>query len=149
MTISTLSSLGSQATSLAYSNSQSIRQQKRLDFQQLFQSLQNSNLGGAQQAYSALEQLISASGVAQQTGTSNQQGAQNNPFGADLTAVGLALKSGDLAGAQKAFAQLRQDMQAYRQAHHHPHGLAQAMPSSAGAPGSDGDGDGSRLNITV
>lgn len=151
MTISSLSSLGSQAASLAFTSSQSISQQKKLDFQQLFQSLQNSNLGGARQAYSALEQLISATGASQQSAANTQPGAQNDPFSTDLKAVGLALKSGDLAGAQQAFAQLRQDLQAYRQSHHHPHGATQAMATGAAAAAyaGDGDGDGSLLNVTV
>ena len=147
MTIGSLSALGNQGTPLAYPDIQQSQQQKRLDFQQLVQSLQNGNLGGAQQAFSALEQLMSASGASQGTTQNQRQGSQDNPLRTDLSAIGQALQSGDLAGAQTAYAHLQQDVQALRHTHQQANGLVR---SAAGAAAySDGDGDGSRLNVTA
>lgn len=147
MTIGSLSGLHPQAGSSYYTNTRHNVQQKRLDFEQLAQALQNGNLGGAQQAYSALDQLLSASSQSQGSTGNNQQGSQNNPFSTDLSAVGQALKSGDLAGAQKAFAQLQADIQAFRSTHQHPRGLAQTIVP--GGSGTDGGNDGSGIHLVA
>ena len=152
MTIGSLSSLYPQASSTYFTNVQQTGQQKRIDFQQLAQALQNGNLGGAQQAFSTLDQLLSASNQSQSSAQNKQQGSQNNPFSTDLSAIGQALKSGDLAGAQKVFAQLQADLQAFRSTHHHQaNGLAQnVVPGTAGtAGGTDGDNDGSSMHFVA
>jgi hypothetical protein len=139
MSVDSISGLG------AYQNTrQSLFQQERQYFNQLGQALQSGDLTGAQQAFTALTQII------QQT----QQGQNANPTGAqsqiqkDLAAVGQALQSGDLGGAQKAFAAVQQDIQNARLAHHGRGGGSQigtpgAEAAVSGGSDSDGDSDGS------
>lgn len=150
MTINALSGIYSQASHSYRANSRQTGRQERADFQQLAQALGSGNLGGAQQAFSALDQLLSASSQSQGSPQNGQQGSQNNPFSTDLSAVGQALKSGDLTGAQQAFAQLQKDIQAFLGSHrHHVNGLAQnALPGASGAAGNaDGDNDGSGMHL--
>lgn len=151
MTIGSLSSLYPQASSAYNGFAQQGTQQTRIDFQQLAQALQSGNLGGAQQAFSGLDQLLSASSSGQNNAQANQQGSRNNPLRTDLSAVGLALKSGDLVGAQKAFAQLQADIQAYSRTHSHAQGLAQSVVpgGNATAAGGDGDNDGSGMHFVA
>ncbi|MGB8275635.1 MAG: hypothetical protein WCF16_10250 [Alphaproteobacteria bacterium] len=131
--------------------------QTRNYFSQLAQSLTSGDLSGAQQAFTSLQQILQSSGQA------GAQGDKNNPSGQskiqqDLATVGQALQSGDIAGAQKAFASLQQDLQAARLAHHHhgggakPADVASNSGTVAGAD-ADGDQDGSSgtsgVNVTA
>jgi hypothetical protein len=87
--------------------------QRRLDIQQLAQALQSGDLAGAQAAYatlSALRRSLPAQNASGQSGTSA------GPFldkkvAQDFNAIGKALQSGDLEGAQQAFATFLQDTQ--------------------------------------
>jgi DNA-binding FadR family transcriptional regulator len=140
MSVDSIAGLG------AYQNTrQSLFQQERQYFNQLVQALQTGDLTGAQQAFTALTQII------QQT----PEGQNANPTGPqsqiqkDLAAVGQALQSGDLGGAQKAFAAVQQDIQNARLAHHGQHGGGSHAGAAAtdtvdsGGTDSDGDNDGS------
>jgi len=94
------------------------------DLAALEKAIQSGNLSGAQKAFAALQSDLPQVQHAQQTQNGQQtqrahhhhgssaQNAQNttsNPF-SDLAAVGSALQSGNLSGAQSAFATLQQDM---------------------------------------
>ncbi|MGO9018619.1 MAG: hypothetical protein ACLQVJ_09755 [Syntrophobacteraceae bacterium] len=84
------------------------------DFNTLAQSLQSGNLKGAQQAFAALQQDIQSIGQTQggqQTSQSSQQTSQTGQQSNPLSTLANALQSGDLAGAQQAFATLMQDAQ--------------------------------------
>ena len=60
--------------------------------------------------------------------------SQTSQAGSDFKALAAALQSGDLAGAQKAFAALQGDTQAVRgHHHHHHHRQAQAPQQQAAA----------------
>ncbi len=54
--------------------------------------------------------------------TQNNQQSGTSGIGADLTAIGQALQSGDVSSAQTAYAKLQQDLQGVRGHHHHHHG---------------------------
>lgn len=93
--------------------------QRRLDIQQLAQALQSGDLAGAQAAYttlSALRRSLPAQNASGQSGTSA------GPFldkkvAQDFNAIGKALQSGDLEGAQQAFATFLQDTQGTARGH--------------------------------
>ena len=87
-------------------------------FQSLASALQSGNLTGAQQAFTALQQLLPNSSAGNQTQT-GQSGSGQNQFATDLSALGQALQSGNVTQAQQAFAKLQQDMQSVQGQHHH------------------------------
>ncbi len=76
-----------------------IRCRRQQSLAALVSSLGSGDLSGAQQAYSALNQLQGA-GQAQFPNP-------NGPFSQAMSQVGQALQSGDLTGAQQALASLR------------------------------------------
>jgi hypothetical protein len=93
-------------------NLQTPNQQQRTEFQQLTQALQSGNLSSAQQAFGALANNASNSGLL------SVQMSQ------DLSKLGSALQSGNLAGARQAYSSVQQNLQssAPMAAHHHrPH----------------------------
>ena len=169
-------------------------QQRRQDFQALQSALANGDLSGAQSAFSALQQLFQvaapgfaaaaststagASGVAAVAGAAATSGsssgpAASSPLSGDWTALGQALSSGNLQGAQAAFAQLQSDFKSSLQAaaggvgtlnvrgasapgavhhgaHHRHHGgggVAGAAAVTGTANDPDGDGDGSAGSV--
>jgi hypothetical protein len=80
----------------------------------LGQALQGGDLQAAQDAFTQVQQTLAKSGVhrhhhhhggggAQKAGAAN---APTDPFAQAFGAIGQALQSGDLAGAQSAFSQL-------------------------------------------
>jgi ribosomal protein S20 len=83
-----------------------VSQQLKKELKQLTDALQTGNLTGAQQAYSALQQLDP------NKSQDSSGGNSTNPIRNDLKAVGQALQSGDLSGAQSAFSQLQTDLKA-------------------------------------
>jgi len=83
-----------------------VSQQLKKELKQLTDAIQTGNLTGAQQAYSALQQLDP------QKSQDSTSGASTNPIRKDLKAVGQALQSGDLSGAQSAFSKLQTDLKA-------------------------------------
>jgi hypothetical protein len=105
----------------------------RSAFATLTQSLQAGDLASAQQAFASIQQALGSanggSGTASNGGSATTIGATAptdasgaGTLTADLQAVGKALQSGDLQGAQSAMAQLQQDARGAGGAHHHHHG---------------------------
>lgn len=110
----------SSTTDATQTDWQSTLSQRQQYFNALDQALQSGNLTAAQSAYSSLQQLA-PTGSQSSTSTSSSNGTSTSSLGSDFSALGKALQSGDLAGAQKAFAQVQQDMQTTRTGHHHHH----------------------------
>jgi hypothetical protein len=136
-------------------------QQQRTYFDQLQQSLSSGNLSGAQQAFASLQQNLPTPASGQNGNqTGSQTGNPNSPSSQiqqDFAAVGQALQSGDLSGAQQAFQKFQQDVQsAHHGRHHHRHagGAGDAQASQGGAPvqgpnqPTDSDGDTSSVTQT-
>ena len=109
----------------------SIFQQTGQDFRALQNALQSGDLSSAQQAFASLQKdLQPAAGAAGSSSASPW--SQNNPLGKDFQALQSALQSGDLSGAQSAFASVKQDLQsagAARGHHHHHHKSSSAARS--------------------
>ena len=125
------SSQAAQASSASSQNSQGAK-----DFQALQSALSSGDLSGAQQAFASLKQDLQGAGrpgrhhhhhggpktettpanqASSSASSKKSQGAQ------DWQALQTALSSGDLAGAQQAFAALKQDLQAVGGAGRHRH----------------------------
>jgi soluble cytochrome b562 len=86
------------------------------DLNAVGQALQSGNVSDAQEAFAKLQQdMQSIQGHHHHhiNGSAGTQGSGENPFATDLNAVGQALQSGDLSGAQQDFAKLQQDVQSY------------------------------------
>lgn len=113
---------------------QSTNQQQRTEFQQLTQAIQSGNLSNAQQAFSALTNSATASGL------------QSVQLTEDLSKLGSALQSGSLSSARQAYSSVQQNLQNSNPvaAHHHrPHHggggsqiLTSGFPDSATGPSS-------------
>ncbi len=93
-------SIAAVSSSSIFLELQSFYQNRQADVKQLGSALQNGDLNGAQQAYSALAALGQSGPFASSESFSKSSRAQA------FAAVGQALQSGDLAGAQAAFATL-------------------------------------------
>src|SRR5215472_17071871 len=95
-----------------YAGFQSLFSQPKQDLQSLATDLNSGNLAGAQKDFAALQQDVTSS-FSSLLGP-NARIANNTPSGtgptADLQALQNALKSNDLAGAQKSFAAFQQDV---------------------------------------
>jgi outer membrane protein assembly factor BamD (BamD/ComL family) len=107
---------------------QSLLQQSRAQFQKLAQDLQSGNLAAAQQNFSQLTQNASSSRSASSpvsgSTTASLPATATLQINQDLSTLASSLQSGNLSGAQKAYASLQQDLQASnstRQVHHHHH----------------------------
>jgi len=106
--------LGTTATQ----NSQQTQATSQLssDLTTLGTALNSNNLSAAQQAYATLMQDLQTGQQTQKTHHRHHHhqsgGTQNTTpaFGSDLAAVGSALQSGNLTGAQQAYATLMQDL---------------------------------------
>lgn len=133
--MSSISSLSSSTGYLPAASSQNNAAQRRADFQQIAQDLQNNDLSGAQQAYSALQQTgVDTSTTASVSGTSGTSSTSNS---SPLDALGQALQNNDLSGAQQALAKLKQ---AHHGGGHHHHGgaaPAQAIASTSSTDASN------------
>jgi hypothetical protein len=105
---------------------QNAKQPSATQFQQLTQALQSGNLSNAQQLFGALNKSASSSGL---LSTQMKQ---------ELSNVGSALRSGDLAGARQAYSSVQQDLQDSNHvaAHHHRpvHGGGGAKLLTSGFP---------------
>jgi hypothetical protein len=91
---------------------QNANQQRGTEFQQLTQALQSGNLTNARQAFGDLTRSATSSGV------------QSVQLTEDLSALGSALRSGDLAGACAAYSAIQLGLHHFNPiaAHHHrPH----------------------------
>lgn len=155
-----ISSVSSSQNTYQPSRAQGDFKQVRQDFSGLVNALQSGDLAGAQNAFSALQQLMQGERPGNQSQA--QGNSTQNQLSTDLAAIGKALQSGDVNSAKDALTKLQQDMQAAPKGHHHHHahraeGANIAASSSTGstttgATDSDGDKDGSRaqaLNITA
>jgi len=111
------------------------------NFNALGQALQSGDLSGAQQAFTSLLQsapTTGASSTASQSSASTSSSASSSA-GADLVSLGQALQSGNLAGAQQAFTNLQQAMQAAAPAGgHHQGGGAGKVGGASSGGASDG-----------
>ena len=117
------------------------------DFSALGQALQSGNLSDAQNSFSTLLQDLQQSAQVHHhhhhhhggSQGANSAGAQaSNPITQAFQALSNALQSGDLNGAQQAYATLQQDLQQF--------GLnASAVSSSSAAA----QMPGSNLNLTI
>ena len=84
--------------------------QVRKDFAALKTSLTSGDLTGAQQAFATLQKDLGTANT-QNTSAASVNSTVTSGTGTDLTALGNALQSSDLSGAQSAFATLMQDLQ--------------------------------------
>ncbi len=159
-----ISSVSSANNSYPQTSQASPLKQAKQDYAALAQALASGNLTGAQQAFTAfqsdLQKVQQASGGAQtvQATQSAQGGVQG-----DLSSLGQALSSGNMSGAQTAFANLQKDAQAAvasqtGQTHHHHHhhggGGEQSAATSLTATSSTTTGSGtttsgSSINTTA
>jgi hypothetical protein len=91
---------------------QTPNQQQRTEFRQLTQALQSGNLSSAQQAFGAL------------TNNASNSGLLSVQLSQDFSKLGSALQSGNLAGARQAYSSIQQNVLSSppMAAHHHrPH----------------------------
>ncbi|MBZ0090671.1 MAG: hypothetical protein K8F27_00395 [Sulfuricellaceae bacterium] len=144
--------------------------QRKQDFSTLASALKSGDLQGAQQAFASLQQdnqTIQQSRGAQGAGgassgggdadgdndgsKSGQAGAQGvgGQRAKDFAALSSALGSGDLQGAQQAFATLQQDIQTSRQGHHHHHPQGTSVQPSASTSTGSTASTGSTVNVTA
>jgi len=118
-----------------YQQLQAYRQQRAADLVQLGKDLQGGDLKAAQQDFNALTTL-GQSGP-NKNGQTFQQANRNQSF----AAIGQALQSGDLAGAQSAFANLestfgKQNQQAQTAISAYNSGATEIVINFGSAPGS-------------
>ena len=122
---------------MAYWRSQ--MQRGRQDFKSLSDALKAGDLTAAQQAFGDMQQVVPGFGDSSSVASETPKAAADpaaaksttppedprEVIKSDVEALGSALKSGDLAGAQTAFSKLQQDMQTLRggdvRRHHHGH----------------------------
>jgi hypothetical protein len=135
-------------TSAAYAPNQAAFQQRKQDFKSLSDALSSGDLTAAQQAYAALQKdapkLVNGSGQAgSQTGQQGGGSSRQNAF----AALGQALQSGDLSGAQQAFSQLQQSGRHHH--HHHGSGAQSSSDSSTTVSPSSGGMAGTSGTISV
>jgi len=135
MSIEAIGNVSSQAAVTGSSNpTSSLRQ----DFKSLEGALLNGDLSGAQSAFASLQNVVSGvQASANSNSIPTQLGQSSSPLGQDMQAVSSALNVNDLAGAQKAFAKLQQDMQSAFQANgashaHHGHHAHHAPDNDGG-----------------
>jgi hypothetical protein len=152
MSISAISSNAqTQATLL-----QSLLQQSRAQFQKLAQDLQSGNLAAAQQDFSQLTQNASSSGSAISPAASSSSASlpatATLQINQDLSTLASSLQSGNLSGAQKAYASLQWDLQASNSTgqvhHHHPHAAPESTRSSTASPSSGANTSPSSFSLS-
>jgi DNA-binding FadR family transcriptional regulator len=151
----------SSSTNPYLSNVQSNTATLSSEFKSLVTAIQSGDLKSAQNAFSQIQSLMKSSQSAQAV-TAVQPSTQQSELNADFTALGNALQSGDLNGAQDALKKLGQDVQSTSSTgkahhHHHHHGgkspsdaiaSSTTVSSAAAANGSAGS-SGNNLNILV
>lgn len=99
------------------------------DFQSLAQALDSGDLASAQQAFATLQQDSPQVSRAVSSATSGGTAA-SNPVAAAWQTLSQDLQSGDLGGAQQAFAALQKAMHGGHHGHHHgPASVAASAPS--------------------
>jgi len=108
--------LGSQSSQSSTATNQSSSSSAQAEFQQLGQDLQSGNLSAARQDFATIEQ-----NVRQRTSQiihhhhhfsgGGSQSSSANSLAEDFGTLGQDLQSGNISGAQSAFAQLQQSLQ--------------------------------------
>ena len=128
MSIPNISSSSDYYQRFSINGSDSLRQQGQQDFKSLADALRSGDLSGAQSAFASLLSLLpnSSSSANSKTQSEAISSASSSSNGAssiisDLSALGQALQSSDLTGAQNDFLKLMQDMQSIGRGHHHHH----------------------------
>ena len=117
---------------------------RKTDVQALATALQSGDLAGAQKEFSDFQQLLTGGPAGPQGSSGGTTPTGASSLSVDLQAVGSALQSGDLTGAQKAFASLQQAIGKMRSRHHHHHHhsdsslAAGSVAASSGASAPDG-----------
>jgi hypothetical protein len=85
----------------------------------LAKAINSGNLTGAQQAFAQLSQTLGGNSNGGGGSSGSNTNNPNDPFSQALDAIGQALQSGDISGAQQALASLQQQAQSGRAHHHH------------------------------
>ena len=104
MSISAISS-----STIDSSSFQNLQKEIQQDLKQLQSALKSNDLSGAQSAFSALEKLLPGNSTASSSSASGASASDSTATTAknDIDAIGKALSSGDLTGAQQAFSNLQ------------------------------------------
>ena len=119
-----------------------IRAQIKQDVQQLSTALQSGDLASAQQSYGDLQKLLQGNGSIGKASTATVPApGPLDTVRSDFQSLGKDLQSGDLAAAQKDYAQLAKDSQQLV-AQQEAAGGGRAEGHRHGDHGSDDDGDG-------
>jgi hypothetical protein len=111
----------SSISSLAGSSSCGPLQQRRQDFRQLGQALQQGDLNSANAAFAELTQDLASSKPGSTAGLLSNP---SSPLGQDFAAIGKDLQNGDVATAKQDFGKLQSDLKAQSTGHapgHHGH----------------------------
>jgi hypothetical protein len=127
--------------------SNSVGQQSKQDFQDLGLALQSGNLSGAQQAFSALQQLLPNAASSNSQNQNLPPLAGTSSIGTDLSALTQAIQSGNQTDAQTDLAKLTQDLQSVGgKGHHHHHHHASTGSQNSAAASSDSSAGSSSGN---
>jgi ribosomal protein S20 len=138
MTVSSVSS----TLSTYQTDVQSPRNQSVQAFKALQSALQSGDLSGAQTAFAALQKDLQPPSQTTQASSATGQSTQMSQGGQDLETLANALSSGELSGAQQAFASLQQDLQGTGRARrHHHHGGSANSTTRASQAGSSSEQD--------
>jgi hypothetical protein len=153
MSISSISSNSDYFQNYSANGSSSLKQQGQQDFQSLADALQSGDLSGAQSAFASLMQLLpnSSSSATSQTQSATISSSSSTSNGTssitnDLSALGQALQSGVLTGAQNDFSKLMQDTQAIGGSSHHHHHHHKVSASSQDATNTSTTGSSTDTN---
>jgi hypothetical protein len=138
MTVTNISPAANQYTNTV----QSPWKQEAKDFKALRSALKSGDLSGAQTAFAALQQdAANTSQTASSTSGSTSASGQPDPLTSAFQALQSALQSGNLSGAQSAFASIQEDLQnsgsTQSAHHHHHHHGADAASGSSQGPGTE------------
>ena len=114
-------------------SSNSVGQQCQQDFKDLGLALKSGSLSGAQQAFSALQQLMpnAPSSSSQNQTVSSATGTDS--INTDVNALSQAIQSGNQADAQSDLAKLVQDIKSAKGKGHHHHQHPSIDPQSTAA----------------
>ena len=122
------------------------------DFKALITAIQSGDLSGAQSAFSQIQGLLGSNTSVQPASSSQSSGSQTQ-FSVDFAALGNALQSGDMSGAQDALKKLGQDLQSTGKAHHHHHHHGGSAPTenstSTTDPSNSNTTSGTNVNLTL
>jgi len=121
-------------------------QNRRSEFQQLGQDLQDGNLTAAQQDFSKLTQVTPKASSGVQSASLNSQVSAFGSILQDLNTLGQSLQSGNLSAAQQAYSKVQQDMQNVQQSHGQPHHHHGSTPATTTAPSTTGASTGTPGN---